>query len=77
LDKLCAGEMFRAENRQRDGETQIAQGGDLVQAVGLGDVIFGGQYADEKKNDSGRTHGDGGAGDFEECEENCLVHRIS
>jgi hypothetical protein len=30
--------MLRAEDRQRDGETQIAQGYDLVQAAGSREV---------------------------------------
>src|SRR5229473_2655844 len=33
-DESCAREMLRAEHRQGDGETQFAQGYDLVQAAG-------------------------------------------
>ena len=74
LDELSGGEMFGAEDRERNGETQVGQGDDFVEAAGLGDLAFCGQDADEKKNDASSAHGVGGAGDFEENEENECGH---
>jgi hypothetical protein len=58
------------ENRQRDSETQIAQGHDLVQTMSLGDIFFGGQYSDQEKRDARGAHCERRAGDFGERGEN-------
>ena len=40
---LLAGKMFCAEDRQRDGEAQVGQGYDLVDAASLGNIVLRGQ----------------------------------
>ena len=42
FDELRAKEMQCAEDRQRNSETQIGQGHDLVQPASLGDIVFRG-----------------------------------
>src|SRR5262245_29067721 len=68
--------MQRAKDRQRDSETQIAQGHELVQAASLGDLILRRQYSDHEEGDTGGAHCDLGARDFEERGENSLAHRF-
>src|SRR5215831_4111164 len=68
--------MQRAKDRQRDSETQIAQGHELFQAASLGDLILRRQYSDHEERDTGGAHCDLGAGDFEERGENGLAHRF-
>ena len=45
--------MQGAEDRQGDGETQVAQGCDLVEAAGLRDVGLGSPQGNQEKQDAG------------------------
>jgi hypothetical protein len=66
--------MQGAEDRQRDGETQIAQGYDLVEAAGPCDIGLGSPQGDQKKQDAGAAHRDRGARERKKCGENGCVH---
>ncbi len=48
--------MFCAERRQRDGEAQVGQGYDLVDATSLGDITFRGKQADHEQRQNGGGH---------------------
>src|SRR6267154_1864045 len=52
--------MFCAEGRQRDGEAQVGQGCDLVEATSLGDIVFRGQQANHEQRQDGGGHREGG-----------------
>lgn len=56
-----------AEDRQRDGEAHVAQGHDLLQAVGLGDLVFRGQCSDHEEREAGAAH----------CDHEAWAHRRS
>jgi hypothetical protein len=66
--------MFCAEGRQRDGEAQVGQGYDLVEATSLGDIVFRGQQANHEQRQGSGGHREGGAGEFKECGENSWLH---
>ena len=50
-------EMECAEDGERDGETKIGRGDELVEAVGSGDIGLRGPQADEEEQDAGAAHG--------------------
>src|SRR6185437_3939032 len=77
FDELRAEEMQCAKDRQRDSETQVAQGHDLVQAMSGGNLIFGGPYPDQKNHETGAAHCDRSARGLQERGENDRVHRYS
>jgi hypothetical protein len=66
--------MQGAEDRQGGGETQIAQGCDLVQAAGLRDIGLCRPQRYEEKQDAGAAHRNHCAGDLKKCAENICVH---
>src|ERR1700720_4654984 len=66
--------MFCAEGRQRDGEAQVAQGCDLVEATSLGHIVFRGQQANHEQRQDGGGHREGGAREFQECGEKSWLH---
>src|ERR1700719_561373 len=66
--------MFCAEGRQRDGEAQVAQGCDLVEATSLGDIVFRGQQANHEQPQDGGGHREGGARKFKKCGEKSWLH---
>src|SRR5882724_4952418 len=73
-DESCAREVLRAEDRQGDGETQIAQGYDLVQAGGTGDIGLRSPQRNKEKQDAGAAHRNHRARDLKKCGENGWVH---
>jgi hypothetical protein len=66
--------MQGAEDRQGGGETQIAQGYDLVQAVSPRDIALRSQDRDQNNYDAGSAHRGHCARDQKKCGENCYVH---
>ena len=60
--------MFCAERRQRDGEAQVGQGYDFVDATSLGDILFAANRPITKQRQDGSGHREGGAREFKECE---------
>jgi hypothetical protein len=66
--------MLRAEDRQGDGETQIAQDYDFVQAASPRDIGFRSPQRNKEKQDGGAAHRDHRARDLKKCDENCCVH---
>src|SRR6267154_3287001 len=66
--------MFCAERRQRDGEAQVGQGYDLVEATSLGQIVFRGQQANHEQRQDGGRHREGGAREFKECGEKSWLH---
>src|SRR6266403_5047631 len=66
--------MFCAEGRQRDGEAQVGQGCDLVEATSLGDIVFRGQQANHEQRQDGGGHREGSAREFKKCGENSCLH---
>jgi hypothetical protein len=66
--------MLCAEDRQGDGETQIAQGYDLVQAAGPCDIGLRSPQRDEEKQDAGDAHRNCRARDLKKYGENGCVH---
>lgn len=65
LEALRSGEVQGAEDRQGEGETQIAQGHDLVEAAGLPDIGLRSPRGNHEKHDAGAAHRDYGARDLE------------
>ena len=61
-----AGEMFRSKGRQRDCEAQVGQGYHLVDAMNVGDVVFGGQQTNREQREAGGGHRKRGAGGFKQ-----------
>src|SRR6185437_15910863 len=57
--------------------TQVAQGHDLVHAMGGGNLIFGGPYPDQKNHETGAAHCDRSVRGLQERGENDRVHRYS
>ena len=68
--------MFCAENRQRDGEAQVGQGCNLVDAACPGDVVSCGQHTNRQQCEPGGGHRHGGTGKCEEYGENSLLHGL-
>ena len=66
--------MFCAERGQRDGETQVGQGYDLVDATSLGDIVFRGKQADHEQRQNGGGHGEGDGREFKKCGEKSWLH---
>src|SRR5882757_9898081 len=66
--------MFCAERGQRDGETQVGQGDDLVDATSLGDIAFRGKQADHEQYQNGGGHGEGGEREFKKRGEKSWLH---
>lgn len=66
--------MFRAEDRQGDGETQIAQGYDLAQAPGPRDIALRSPQRNKEKQDAGGAHRNRRARDLNKSGENSCVH---
>src|SRR5882724_1168069 len=66
--------MFCAERRQRDGEAQVGQGYDFVEATSLGHIVFRGQQANHEQRQGGGGHREGGAREFKECGEKSWLH---
>src|SRR5260370_25418909 len=66
--------MFCAEGRQRDGEAQVGQGCDLVEATSLGDIVFRGQQANHEQRQDGGGHREGRARKFKKCGEKSWLH---
>jgi hypothetical protein len=66
--------MLRAEDRQGDGETQIAQGYDLIQAAGSPDIGLRHPQGDKEKQDAGAAHRNSCARDLNKCGKNGGVH---
>jgi hypothetical protein len=62
--------MLRAEDRQGDGETQIAQDYDLVQAAGPRDTGLRSPQRNKEKQDAGAAHRNHRARDLKKCGEN-------
>ena len=58
--------MLCPEDRQRQGEEEIAEGDDLIEAASLGDVVSRSQRPDHQDHNAGSVRGDYRAGDFEE-----------
>ena len=73
-DESCGREMLRAEDRQGDGETQIAQGYELVQAGSPGDIGPGGPQRNKEKQDAGAAHRNRRPRDLKECGQDDGVH---
>ena len=73
-EPLRSGEMKRAKDRERNRETQIAQGDDLVQAAGPREVGPHGPQANHKKHDAGAAHRDPRTRDLRKYGENSSVH---
>ena len=74
---LLAGKMFRAEDRQREGEAQVGQGYDLVDAASVGNIVLRGQEPDREQRKAGGGHGQGGARQCKEYGENSRLHGLS
>jgi hypothetical protein len=53
-----------------DGETQIAQGYDLVEAAGPRDIGLRSPQGNQEKQDAGAAHRDHGARELKKCGEN-------
>jgi hypothetical protein len=66
--------MLRAKDRQWEGETQIAQGHDLVQAASPRDIGFRSPQRNKEKQDAGTAHRNRRARDLKKCGENGCVH---
>jgi hypothetical protein len=66
--------MQGAENRQRGGETQIAQGYNLVQAARPRDIGFRSPQGNQEKQDSGAAHRNHSSRNLKKCGENGYVH---
>jgi hypothetical protein len=66
--------MQGAEDRQGRGETQIAQGDDIVQAVGLRDIGLCSPKRNKEEEDTGAAHRNHRARDLKKCGENGYVH---
>jgi hypothetical protein len=62
------------EDRQRDGETQIAQGYDFVQAAGPRDIDPRNPERNKQKYDARAAHRNHGARDLKKCHENDCLH---
>src|SRR5882762_5288097 len=73
-DESCAREMLRAEDRQWDGETQIAQGYDLLEAAGARDIGLRSPQRNKEKQDAGAAQRNHRARDLQKCGENGCVH---
>src|SRR6266478_7009780 len=73
-DESCAREMLRAEDRQGDGETQIAQGYDLVQAAGPRDIGLCSPQRNNEKQDAGAARQNHRGRDLKKSGENGCVH---
>jgi hypothetical protein len=66
--------MVRAEDRQGNGETQIAQDYDLVQASGTQDIGPRSPQRNQEKQDPGTAHRNRDVRDLQKCGENGYVH---
>jgi hypothetical protein len=66
--------MQRAEDRQGNGETQIAQGYNLVEAALSREIVFRSPKRDQKKQEAGEAHRDCGPGELKKCGGNDGVH---
>jgi hypothetical protein len=66
--------MLRAEDRQGDGEAQIAQGYDLVQAPGPRDIGLRSPQRNQENQDAGAAHRDRRARGLKKYRENGCVH---
>src|SRR5258708_8642704 len=66
--------MFRAEGRQRDGETQGGQGYHLLDATSLDDIVLRGQQTNHKQREAGGGHRDSGAREFKQYGKNRWLH---
>src|SRR5258707_5391946 len=73
-DEFCDGEMLGAEDRQWDGETQVAQGYDLVQAACPRDIGLRSPHRNQEKQDAGAAHRNRRARDLKKYRENGCVH---
>ena len=62
--------MQGAEDRQGNGETQIAQGYDLVEAAGPRDIALRSPQRNQEKQEAGAAHRNRCARDLEKCGEN-------
>jgi hypothetical protein len=60
--------MLCAEDRQGQGETQIAQDDDLVEAVGLREIGLRRPQRNQEKQEAGAAHRDRGARELEKYE---------
>src|SRR5262249_29014629 len=76
LDELRSEEMECAEDRQRDRETQIGHGHDLIQAASRGDLLFRSKRPDQEKRDAGSAHRCCRAIEYKKCGENGWVHKF-
>src|SRR5258708_4682269 len=72
MTKSCAQEMPRAEDRQRDGETQIGESYDLVQAGGPRDIGPGSPQRNNEKQDAAAAHPNHRARNLKKCGERDL-----
>ncbi len=68
--------MFRAEDSQRDGDTETAQGNDLVRAARLRDFLSRGPGSDQEKGDTGGAGGEHDGRGFGERSENHWRDRL-
>jgi len=66
--------MLRAEDRQRDGETQIAEDYELVQAAGPSDIGLRSPQRNKEKQDAGAARRNHRARDLKKCGKNGWVH---
>src|SRR6266436_3659041 len=64
----------RMATRQGDGETQIAQGYDLVQPAGSGDIALRSPQRNQEKYDACTAHRNRRARDLKKSGENGCVH---
>jgi hypothetical protein len=63
-----------AEDRQGRGETQIAQGYDLLQAASPRNIGLRSPDRNQNNHDAGGAHQGHRARDHKKCRENCYVH---
>src|SRR5271163_2155940 len=66
--------MFCAEDRQWDGETQVAQGHDFIQATSASDIGLRGPQRNQEKYDAGAAHPNRLSRDLLKCGEQGCVH---
>jgi len=66
--------MQGAEDRQGDGETQIAQGYDLVEAASARDIGLGSPKGNQENQDAGAAHRERGSVQRKKCSEKGCVH---
>jgi hypothetical protein len=66
--------MQGAEDRQGGGETQIAQGYDLVEAASPRDIGLRSPECNQEEQDAGAAHRNHRVRDLKKCGENGCVH---